>query len=123
MLNVVVVLGSLAKPVQVKVLPSGSSLTSFDVVVRKADQVADTVPVVLFDAPQGVPELAAGETILVVGRVRRRFFRSGPSTQSRTEVVADKVLSLVDAGLARSALEEAASFLDRAVDELRVVAE
>jgi single-strand DNA-binding protein len=32
--------------------------------------------------------------VLVVGHVRRRFFRSGALTQSRTEVVAQRVVPL-----------------------------
>jgi single-strand DNA-binding protein len=94
MLNMVVVIGSLAKPMQVRSLPSGLSLASFDLMVPRADQSADTVPVALFDTPEHVPEWAAGQEILAIGRVRRRFFRVAGSTQSRTEVVAEKVFPL-----------------------------
>jgi single-strand DNA-binding protein len=94
MLNMVVVIGSLAKPMQVRSLPSGLSLASFDLMVPRADQSADTVPVALFDTPEHVPEWVAGQDVLAIGRVRRRFFRVAGSTQSRTEVVADKVLAL-----------------------------
>jgi single-strand DNA-binding protein len=30
--------------------------------------------------------------VIVVGTVRRRFFRAGGATQSRTEVVADRIV-------------------------------
>ena len=33
----------------------------------------------------------AGQAVVVVGHVRRRFFRAGGATQSRTEVVAERV--------------------------------
>jgi len=45
--------------------------------------------------------------MLVVGRVRRRFFRAGGSTQSRTEVVAEAVVNAKHAKRAGAALERA----------------
>ena len=50
----------------------------------------------------------------MIGRVRRRFFRSGGVTQSRTEVVAEAVLS------SRSKRRVAAAF-DDALQELQEV--
>ena len=44
------------------------------------------------DPPSADEEALLEETeVVVVGRVRRRFFRSGGATQSRTEVVAERV--------------------------------
>jgi single-strand DNA-binding protein len=34
----------------------------------------------------------AGDEVVVIGRVRKRFFRVGGATQSRTEVVATRVV-------------------------------
>ena len=51
---------------------------------------AETVPVVSLGA---VDDFDVDACVLVVGRVRRRFFRVGGSLQSRTEVVADVVLA------------------------------
>ena len=92
MLNLVVVIGVLGKPPQVRSLPSGYSLASFDLQVARADQAPDIVPIAVFDPPERVSDFQAGQAILAVGRVRRRFFRVGGSTQSRTEVVADHVV-------------------------------
>jgi hypothetical protein len=50
------------------------------------------VPVVWLDAPARAAEFAAGEVVVVVGRVRRRFFRTPAGTGSRTEVVAESVI-------------------------------
>jgi single-strand DNA-binding protein len=47
-----------------------------------------------------------------VGRVRRRFFRAGGTTQSRTEVVADSVVPARQAKRARAAVEKARHTLD-----------
>ena len=120
MLNMVVVIGSLAKPVQVRSLPSGLSVASFDLMVPRADQPADTVPVALFDAPEHVPEWAPGQEILAIGRVRRRFFRVAGGTQSRTEVVADKVLALTHRDIVCSALSGAGSALSGIINDLRL---
>jgi len=118
-LNMVVVIGSLAKPLQVRSLPSGLSLASFDLLVPRADQSVDTVPVALFDAQEHVSEWGAGQEILAIGRVRRRFFRVDGSTQSRTEVVADKVLTLSHKESVCSALAGASSALAGILDDLK----
>jgi single-strand DNA-binding protein len=120
-LNMVVVIGSLAKPMQVRSLPSGLSLASFDLMVPRADQSTDTVPVALFDTPEHVPDWPAGQEVLAIGRVRRRFFRVAGSTQSRTEVVADKVLALSHKESVCLALAGAGAALAAIVDHLTSV--
>mgnify|MGYP003704667129 FL=1 len=64
---------------------------------------ACSVPVVWFD-PSSPPLLDAGSEVLVRGTVRRRFFRSGGGTQSRTEVLAEEVVDLADRRRARGFL-------------------
>jgi single-strand DNA-binding protein len=104
-LNLVIVIGHLAKESQVRQLPSGLSLASFDLLVpRSADQASETVPVALFDTPESTPGFRSGQELVVVGRVRRRFFRVSGATQSRTEVVADQVLAVAQKDDVRSTL-------------------
>lgn len=110
-LNLVVVIGTLGRAPQVRALPSGFSLASFDVQVARSDDAFDIVPVAFFDPPQEVCSLPSGAVVLVVGRVRRRFFRVGGSTQSRTEVVAEKLVAITDPDELRSALNEPARLL------------
>ena len=105
MVNIAVVIGTLTKPPETRRLASGLSLANFDVRVQRADESAESVPVTLFTGEGAVPEWQEGEELLVVGRVRRRFFRVGGSTQSRTEVVADRVVPVAQAGAAIEALE------------------
>jgi hypothetical protein len=62
--------------------------------VRAADRSLGTVPVVLFDEPEQVSQWVTGQELLAIGRLRRRFFRIGGATQSRTEMVAEQVLPL-----------------------------
>jgi single-strand DNA-binding protein len=118
MLNMVVVIGRLARPLQVRSLPSGISLCCFDLQVDRADQTADTVPVALFDGTDVVRDWDAGAEVLVVGRVRRRFFRVSGGTQSRTEVVADLAVPLTDINGARQALSAASAVLTGLAAEL-----
>ncbi len=91
-MNVVVVQGTLSREPDERELASGTRLVGFEVTVARPGERAESVPVVWADPPAGVERLAAGTEVVAVGRVRRRFFRSGGGTQSRTEVVADSVV-------------------------------
>jgi single-strand DNA-binding protein len=117
-LNMAVVIGSLTKPVDIRSLPSGTSVASFDLQVLRTDQSAETVPVTLSETPELVADWAVGEQLLVIGRVRRRFFRAGGSTQSRTEVVAERVLRLQEAENAVAALVGTGRALDVIVADI-----
>jgi single-strand DNA-binding protein len=90
--NLVVLRGTLAAEPRTRELPSGSVLSQFDVTTRDAGGT-QSVPVAWFDPPASVAELTAGADLVVLGSVRRRFFRAGGATQSRTEVVAEKVVA------------------------------
>ncbi|MGH3369597.1 MAG: single-stranded DNA-binding protein, partial [Nocardioidaceae bacterium] len=85
-MNVVVVRGRLSRPAAERVLASGDRLVALEVTVPTPGARAETVPVVCIDAPPAVALLDADEEVLVMGRVRRRFFRAGGGTASRTEV-------------------------------------
>ena len=89
--NVVVLQGTLSRPAARRVLPSGDEVVAYEVTTRDVQGRADTVPVVWPGAPGG-SEWEQGETVVVAGRVRRRYYRAGGSTQSRTEVVAEGVV-------------------------------
>jgi single-strand DNA-binding protein len=91
-MNVVVLEGSLSRPPASRELPSGDQLVAYEVTVRRPDQPAESVPVVWLDPPARASDLEAGEVVVVVGRVRRRFYRTPAGTGSRTEVVAESVV-------------------------------
>ena len=93
MTNVVVLIGRLARPAEVRELPSGDRLVTYEVTVDREGERAETVPVVWFGAPASAVDHDVDERLVVVGRVRRRFFRTGSGTQSRTEVVAEAVVN------------------------------
>jgi len=117
-LNMTIVIGSLAKPVEVRALPSGISLASFDLSVPRHDGPADLVPVALFEAPDEVSGWTAGLGLLAIGRVRRRFFRVGGNTQSRTEVVAEKVVSVTNFDGISSALASVSAVFECVLEDL-----
>lgn len=92
-MNLVILRGALARPPEVRDLRSGEVVVEYDVVVPPSEGVAaEHVPVVWFAPPARAAELEPDTTVVVVGRVRRRFFRAGGATQSRTEVVATRVI-------------------------------
>jgi hypothetical protein len=119
MLNMVIVIGNLAKPVEVRSLASGVSIANFDLVVPQIDGTPDTVPVALFAPPDEARQWVAGEPLLAIGRVRRRFFRVGPSTQSRTEVVAESVVPISQHDGASLVLTRVGPVIEGALEELQ----
>ena len=116
MTNVVVLIGRLARPAALRQLPSGDVLAEYQLTVPRPGQRADSLPVVWEAPPPSAAEYDTDAELVVVGRVRRRFFRTGGRTESRTEVVAETVVPARQAKRVRAALasvqariEEAAS--------------
>ena len=110
-MNVVVVKGVLSRVPEARELPSGDVVVNYELTVRRPDGLAEGVPVVWYDA--GPVDLGTGAEVIVVGRVRRRFFRTGGATQSRTEVVADQVISLANRRRVKAAVGRAGLALER----------
>lgn len=90
-MNIVLLRGTLSSTPASRELPSGTHLMSYEVTTR-VDGAAESVPVAWFDPPASAASLKAGTEVVVSGRVRRRFFRAGAATASRTEVVAIAVV-------------------------------
>jgi single-stranded DNA-binding protein len=111
-MNVVSLQGRLARPAAERLLPSGDRLVGFEVTMDGPEGKAETVPVVWFDAPASAATMDADQQVVVVGRVRRRFFRAGTTTQSRTEVVAEVVLPARQTKRVRAALASAAARME-----------
>ena len=103
--NLVVLRGVIRRDPEYRVLPSGDELLSFDLTIRDGEAPTENAPVVWHQPSAAAAKLAEGDDVVVVGRVRRRFFRAGGSTASRTEVHADKVLSARSTVRIRSAIE------------------
>jgi single-strand DNA-binding protein len=114
MMNVVVLIGRLARPPEARELPSGDRLVAYELTVDRQGERAETVPVVWFGAPASGLDHDVDDRVVVVGRVRRRFFRTGGGTQSRTEVVAETVVNACHAKRAKAALDRAQAALEEA---------
>ena len=99
--NVVVLRGHLSSAAKQRELPSGSVLLTLEITTRSLPSEASgsaggavSVPVVWFDPParcQVDTATPVDTEVVVTGHVRRRYFRAGGTTQSRTEVVADSI--------------------------------
>jgi len=110
-MNVVVLHGTLSSDPVTRTLTSGAVLVSLELTTL-VDGVNVSVPIAWFDPPAEVA-CAAGDTLLVTGTVRRRFFRTGGLTQSRTEVVAAEVISGGRRRQERAALSRAVGRLEQ----------
>ncbi|MDP9453578.1 MAG: single-stranded DNA-binding protein [Actinomycetota bacterium] len=93
-MNLVLLRGRLSRAPEQRLLPSGDHLVTYEVTVPRPEGRAESVPVSWMEAPASAAELAVDEEVVVIGRVRRRFFRAGGTTQSRTEVAAERVVPL-----------------------------
>ena len=115
-MNIAVVRGTLSSDPRIKELPSGSTLASLELTVRTEGQPSESVPVSWFD-PAGplLGRCRAGTELLVVGRVRRRFYRTAggtaSGTASATEVLAEHVVAASSRARVGRLLGEAAARL------------
>ncbi|MEP6623217.1 MAG: single-stranded DNA-binding protein [Acidimicrobiia bacterium] len=84
-INLVVVQGPLSGPPEVRTLPSGTSVGTLGVRTHAGER-ATSVPVTVWDPPAWLVELGEGDVVIVLGAVRRRFYRAGAGTGSRVDV-------------------------------------
>lgn len=92
-LNHAVLRGRLMSNPTTRELASGVSVVQFDLATSDPGGARVTVPVAWDDPPAARrDQLAADLEVVVVGWVRRRFFRANGGIQSRTEVVATDVV-------------------------------
>ena len=107
-MNLVVVQGLVRENPVARSLSSGQQVISFELAVRSSDETLESVPIVLFDA---ACQVAPDDEVVVIGRVRKRFFRAGGATQSRTEVVATRIVPARRRAQVTKALDQAIQIL------------
>jgi len=88
--NVVLVKGVLASDPRKTELASGSIVWNYDLTTIVAGVQRCSVPIAWVD-PSRPSSLKEGDEVVSVGCIRRRFFRAGGATQSRTELLAEVV--------------------------------
>ena len=110
--NLAVVRGTCSSEPEVRVLESGTTLVQLQLTVRPEEGAAISVPVVVWDPPAAVECYGEGDELVALGRVRRRFFRSGAGTASRVEIEADSVVPARDRRRVQALLRRATTALD-----------
>jgi single-strand DNA-binding protein len=105
--NVTFLRGRLSSPPRALELPSGDAALTLELTIRDGQAPADTVPVAWFGASEAAAGWEAGQELVVIGKVRRRFFRAGGRTASRTEVLATTVVAAERKADARRRVEKA----------------
>ncbi|MDQ2650894.1 MAG: single-stranded DNA-binding protein [Actinomycetota bacterium] len=110
--NLAVLVGTLTRAPEPRSLPSGDEVLSLELTIRSDGLPTDSVPVAWFNPNGSAGSIEVGDELLVVGRVRRRFFQAGGTTQSRTEVVASRVVPTRKAAAATKALAAALATID-----------
>jgi hypothetical protein len=92
---------------------AGARVAELDVRARAVSGRAVAVSVVFADTDVDTVELVVpGDTVMVVGTTRRRFFRSGGATVSRTEVEATQVAINPDRRRRRRLVDAAVASLE-----------
>jgi hypothetical protein len=113
--NLAVLCGPCSGPAEVRVLESGSRLATLAVRCPAgpgADERATSVPITVWDPPAWVETLEAGDSIVVVGRMRRRFYQRPGGVGSRVDVEAELVGRARDRRRLDAALRKADELLE-----------
>lgn len=110
--NIVLLRGLLRRDPEFRVLPSGEELLSCDLTVRTESGPAESIPVVWPNPTAAAARFSESDEVVVVGRVRRRFFRAAGATASRTEVIAERIIGARSAARVRTAVDSALGEID-----------
>jgi single-strand DNA-binding protein len=103
--NIVIVRAVINRVPESRVLASGDDVLAFDMTIRAEGGPAESVPVIWTNPPAAAHNLAEGDDVVVLGAIRRRFFRSGGTTASRTELNASRIVPAGARAKVRSVLE------------------
>jgi len=88
--NLAVLRGPLSSVPEQRILESGTAVATL-AVRTTLEGKATSVPVTVWDPPAWIAELGEGDELVVLGAVRRRFYRSASGTGSRVDVEATYV--------------------------------
>ncbi len=89
-MNIVVLQGTLSSEPIERTLPSGTTIADWKV-TTEVDGKNVSVPVQWTEPNRSVQQFGKGDSVVVVGSIRQRFFQAKGMLASRTEVVGKQV--------------------------------
>jgi single-stranded DNA-binding protein len=110
--NLSVVCGPCSTAPEIRVLGSGARLATLSIRCPGDGERATSVPVTVWDPPAWVETLEPGESVVVVGRLRRRFYQRPGGVGSRVDVEAELVGRARDRRRIEAALRRALATLE-----------
>jgi hypothetical protein len=113
--NVSVVCGPCSAAAEIRLLESGTRLATLAVRCPTGDDRATSVPVTVWDPPAWVEALEPGDPVVVVGRLRRRFYQRPGGVGARVDIEAE----LIGRARERRRLDAAVRKAETALDALR----
>jgi single-stranded DNA-binding protein len=113
--NLAVVSGTCSAAPEVRLLDSGTRVASLSIrcPADARDERATSVPVTVWNPAAWVETLVRGDEVLVVGRVRRRFYSRPGGVGSRVDVDAVAIARARDRRRVEALARRAAMELDR----------
>ncbi len=113
--NLAVVSGTCSAPPEVRLLDSGTRVASLSIrcPADARDERATSVPVTVWNPAAWVETLDRGDEVVVVGRVRRRFYSRPGGVGSRVDVDAVVIARARDRRRVEALTRRAAAELDR----------
>ena len=112
--NLAIVCGPCSAAPELRVLESGTRVASLSVRVPAGEQ-ATSVPVTVWDPPAWIESLDAGDEVIVVGQVRRRFYARPGGVGSRVDLEAVTIGRARDRRRVDAAVRRATRELDALV--------
>jgi hypothetical protein len=110
--NLSVLCGACSTAPEIRVLDSGSRLAGFALRCPAGDDRATSVPVTVWEPPAWLETVAPGERLVVVGRLRRRFYQRPGGVGARVDVEAELVGRARDRRRLDAALRRASGALE-----------
>jgi hypothetical protein len=113
-INLSVVVGTCSGPAEIRSLASGARLATFGVrcPAGGSGERNTSVPVSVWDPAAWIETLEVGTPVVVVGRLRRRFFQRPGGVGSRVDLEAELVGRARDKRKVGAALRKAQAELD-----------
>jgi single-stranded DNA-binding protein len=110
--NLSVLCGPCSTAPELRVLGSGTRVASLAVRCPAGDERATSVPVTVWDPPAWVESLEPGDPVVVVGRLRRRFYQRPGGVNARVDVEAELIGRARDRRRRDAAVRKAEAALD-----------